>query len=410
MNEIKSKIIDKIEKSKAEIIKFSQTLIKAKSPNPHSPNESWKINKPIEKEVAELISNKLKEFGLKPKFVSALSNRPNVVCSLKKSGKPTLIFNGHMDTVPIGDESKWEYSPFSAKIIDNKLYGRGSLDMKSSLAAMIFAMKVLSEFDLKGNLIFTAVVDEEPGAYSEIGTKYLLKQGLKGDACIVGEPGTKKICIGCKGGYRLKIITKGESMHTGTSSWERKEKGINAVTKMARILLALENLKLKYKPVKIFKGRKSVVTPGTLIKGGSGINIVPDYCEATVDIRLMPGQTKESIKKEILHCIEKLKQKDTQVKAEIQDLIFVPSVYISENEKIVKILKENVNFVLGRHPEIGPAGPWCDAHFLIKKGIPTICGFGPDGENQHAVNEFVYINSIIQVCKIYSLTAFNFLK
>lgn len=198
MNEIKSKIIDKIEKSKAEIIKFSQALIKAKSSNPHLPNESWKINKPIEKEVAELISNKLREFGLKPKFVSALSNRPNIVCSLKKSGKPTLIFNGHMDTVPIGDESKWKYSPFSAKIIDNKLYGRGSLDMNSSLAAMIFAMKVLSEFDLKGNLIFTAVVDEEPGAYSEIGTKYLLKQGLKGDACIVGEPGTKKFASAAK--------------------------------------------------------------------------------------------------------------------------------------------------------------------------------------------------------------------
>ena len=153
-----------------------------------------------------------------------------------------------------------------------------------------------------------------------------------------------------------------------------------------------------------------MVTPGTLIKGGSGINIVPDYCEATVDIRLVPGQTKKSIKKEILHCIEKLKQKDTQVKAEIQDLIFVSSVYISENEKIVKILKENVNFVLGRHPEIGSAGPWCSAHFFIKKGIPTICGFGSDGENQHAINEFVYIDSIIQACKIYSLTAFDFLK
>lgn len=410
MDEIKSKIINEIEKSKAEIIKFSQELIKAKSPNPYSPNESWKINRPIEKEVAELIFNKLKEFGLKPKIVSALSNRPNIVCSLKKKGKPTLIFNGHMDTVPVGDENKWRYAPFSAKVFDNKLYGRGSLDMKSSLAAMIFAMKVLSKLNLKGNLIFTAVVDEEPGAYSEIGTKYLLKQGLKGDACIVGEPGTKKICIGCKGGYRLKIITKGESIHTGSSSWERKEKGINAVTKMAKILLALENLKLKYKPIKIFKGRKPVITPGTLIKGGTGINIVPDYCEATVDIRLMPGQTKKDVKKEILDCIERLKQKDTRIKIEIQDLMFVPSVYISKDEKIVKILEENANFVLGRKPETGPAGPWCDAHFLIKKGIPTICGFGPDGKNQHATNEFVYVDSIIQVCKIYSLTAFDFLK
>lgn len=406
----KLNIINEIEKSKAEIIKFSQELIKAESQNPYLPDESWKINEPIEKEVARLIFNKLKEFGLKPKFVSALPNRPNVVCSLKKKGKQTLIFNGHMDTAPVKDESKWKYKPFSAKIIDNKLYGRGSLDMKSSLAAMVFAMKVLSKFKLRGNLIFTAVVDEEPGACSEIGTKYLLKRGIRGNACIIGEPGTDKICIGCKGGYRLKIIVKGKPVHTGSGSWERKEKGINAVTKMAKILLALENLKLKYKQVKIFKGRKPVITPGTLIKGGTAINIVPDYCEATIDIRLMPGQTKEGVKKEILNCIKKLKQKDPQIKTEIQDLMFTPSVYISKNEKIVKDLEENSNFVLGRKPEIGSAGPWNDAHFFIEKGIPTVAGFGPDGENAHAVNEFVCIDSIIQVCKIYALTAYDFLK
>ncbi|MDI6798777.1 MAG: M20/M25/M40 family metallo-hydrolase, partial [Candidatus Aenigmarchaeota archaeon] len=245
-----------------------------------------------------------------------------------------------MDTVPAGDEKKWKYPPFSAKVVDNKLYGRGSLDMKSSLAAMVFAMKALSKVELKGNLIFTAVVDEEPGAYSEIGTKFLLKQGIKGDACIVGEPGTKKICIGCKGGYRLKVITRGVSLHTGSSSWEKKEKGINAVTKMAKILLALEKLKLKYKPVKIFNGRKPVITPGTLIKGGSGINVVPDYCEATIDIRLMPGQTKAQVKKEILNCIDKLKQKDPQLQAEIQDLMFVPSVYIPKKRKGCKNLRK----------------------------------------------------------------------
>jgi succinyl-diaminopimelate desuccinylase len=104
------------------------------------------------------------------------------------------------------------------------------------------------------------------------------------------------------------------------------------------------------------KEKKPIITPGTLIKGGTNINIVPDYCETTVDVRLMPGQTKESIKKEILNCIKKLKQKDPQIKTEIQDLMFIPSVYISENEK------------------------------------------------------FVYINSIIDVCKIYALTAFDFLK
>jgi acetylornithine deacetylase/succinyl-diaminopimelate desuccinylase family protein len=315
-----------------------------------------------------------------------------------------------MDTVPIGNENDWKYPPFSAKIVDGKLYGRGSFDMKSSLAAMIFTMKVLSKFELNGNLIATFVVDEEPGAFSEIGTKYLLKKGLKGEACIITEPGNKTISIGCKGGYRFKLITKGESIATGRTAWERKEKGINAVTKMAKILLALEKLKLKYKKIKYFKERKPVITPGTLIKGGTGVNIVPDYCEAVIEVRLVPNLTKEKVKKEIMKVIEKLKKKDQQIWVEIRDLVYVPSYWISENEKIVKILQNNAEIILKRKPKLSVAGGWDDAHFFIKKKIPTVCGFGPDGENHHGINEFVYVNSIIQACKVYSLTAYDFLK
>lgn len=410
MEIIRQKITEEIEKSRGEIIKFAQQLVRAKSENPYLPNESYKINKPIEKEVAKLIFTKLKQFDLRPKYISALSNRPNVIYSLKEKGSPALILNGHMDTVMAGDEGKWKYPPFSGKIIDGKLYGRGSADMKSGLAAMVFAMKVLSKIDLKRNVIFAAAVDEEPGAYSEIGTKYLLKKRLKADACIVGEPGINKICIGTKGGYRIKVIVRGESVHVGGSEWEKKEKGINAVTKMAKVLLTLENLKLKYKPITIFKSKKPVITPGTIIKGGLGINIVPDHCEAIVDIRLVPGQTKEEVKNEIQNCIERLKQKDPQIKIEIQDLMFVSSVYISKTEKIVRVLERNVEFVLKRKPKIGVSGPWCDAHFFIEKGIPAVCGFGPEGKNIHGINEFVYADSIVDTCKIYALTTFDFLN
>ena len=404
---IKSKIVKEIEKSKPAIIKFAQALVKAKSENPYIPGEprtfyEQKVRgEPIEKQISKLIFRKLKNFTLNPKYASALPNRPNVICSLKNKGKPVLIFNGHMDTVSVGDEKNWKYPPFSGKIIDAKLYGRGAMDMKSSLAAMIFALKILKKFSpiIKGNLILSMVADEEPGACSDIGTKYLLKQGLNGNACIVAEPGTEKIRIGMKGYFRFKIITKGEAVSTGSGAWERKEKGENAVLKMAKILLALEKLKLANK--------KSVITPGTLIKGGSGINIVPDYCEATVDIRLMPGQTKQIIKKQILNCIKKTAP---QAQAKIQDLMFVPGVSISKNEKIVKILAKNAKLILGKKPKIALSPSACDAHFFIKKGIPTICGFGPSGDNFHGTNEFVYTNSVINACKIYALTAFDFLK
>jgi len=412
MQEIKQRIIDRIEKQKDEIIKFTQELVRTKSVNPYTPDVSSRINEPIEKGIAELIYGKLKEVGLKPIFISALSNRQNIICSLKDKGKPVLILNGHMDTVPVNSKKDWKVDPFSAEIVGGKLYGRGACDMKASLSAMVFTLAVLSEFrsEISGNAIAAFVVDEEPGAHSELGTRYLLDQGLNGDACIVCEPGTKKICIGAKGGYRLKLITKGESISTGAGKWERKEKGINAVTKMAKVLLELEKLKLSFKPTKLFEERKPVITPGTLIRGGSGINIVPDYCEATVDIRLMPGQTKEQVKKEVLACIKKLKKNDSLLKVKIQDLMFVPSVYISKEERIVKVLKENARLILKKESKLSVAGSWCDAHFFIAKGIPTICGFGPDGDNFHGANEFVYIDSIIKATKIYSLAAYDFIK
>src|SRR4030042_3405959 len=181
MNKDQQKIIQVIENNSKKLIEFTQTLIKIKSVNPYTPDISSMIDKPIEKEVAQSIFDKLSSFGLEPKFQADLPNRPNVICPLKKQGSPVLILNGHMDTVSAGDKTKWKYPPFSGKIKGNKLFGRGSFDMKTSLAAMAFAMKALKDISLKGNVIFTAVVDEEPGAYSKIGTEYLLKKGLNGD-------------------------------------------------------------------------------------------------------------------------------------------------------------------------------------------------------------------------------------
>jgi acetylornithine deacetylase/succinyl-diaminopimelate desuccinylase family protein len=394
-----AQIMNSIDKDKKELIKFTQKLVQTPSTNPYLPNESWKINEPIERQVAESIYDKLKEFGFSPKFVSALSNRPNVICKLKRRGKPTLIFNGHMDTV-VANEKNWKFNPFSGKIVGNRLFGRGAYDMKVSLACMVFALKAIADLDFPGNVIFTAVVDEEPGACSEIGTKYLLKKGLKVDACIVGEPKTK-IIIGQKGGYRFKLIVKGKAVHTGSSKWEKRTKGVNAITKAAKVALSLEKLKIRGKTSPpMFRGMKTVITP-TIIRGGSAINIVPDECELFVDVRLMPGVTKRKIKGEIQKLVKKLN-------ARIEELLFVPSAFTNPSEKIVEILKKNAEFILKRKVEIGVTGGWSDAHFFIKRGVPTICGFGPDGENLHAPNEFVYINSMIQVAKIYAITAYEF--
>lgn len=227
MDKIKQKIIKEIEKSKKEQIEFLQKLIQTSSVNSNmdDPTKSSPYD-PIELEVAKLIFNKLEEFGLSPKFESISPSRPNVVCEFGQSekGKKTLIFNGHMDTVPPPQD--WDFNPHLGFIKDGKLYGAGALDMKSALCCYIFMAKALLKFqnELNGKICLQFVVDEEPMAASHFGTRYLLEKGYIGDAAIVGEPGTRKITIGNKGGYRFKIEVLGDAVHTGSREWEQKKR------------------------------------------------------------------------------------------------------------------------------------------------------------------------------------------
>ena len=404
MNNIKQKIIKEIEKTKEEQIKFLQKLVQTKSINPNmdDPTKSSPYD-PIELEVAELIFNKLKEIGLQPKFESISPSRPNVVCELGQ-GKKTLIFNGHMDTVPPARE--WDFNPFLGTIKNERLYGSGALDMKSALCCYVFMAKALLKFEkeLNGKILLQFVIDEEPMAASHFGTRYLLEKGYIGDAVIIGEPGTRKITIGNRGGYRFKIQIFGDAVHTGSREWEQKKEGLNAILDMTKVINALQNFKFPAKEHPVFPGRKNVLTFPTLIKGGKAINIVPDYCEAFGDTRILPGITKEFMEKEIRKKIDKL-----GVKYKLTPIVYVPPVFVKPKEAIVQILKNNAKKILKKTPTTAGSGPWSDMWMFIEKGIPAV-NFGCDGEGMHDKNEYVEIKSVIDVTKIYSLTALDFLK
>ncbi len=374
MDSIKQKIIDEIEKTKDEQIEFLQKLVQTKSVNLNvdDPTKSSPYD-PIELEVAELIFNKLKEIGLHPKFEGISLSRPNVVCEFGR-GKKTLIFNGHMDTVPPAHE--WDFNPFLGTIKNGKLYGSGALDMKSALCCYIFMAKALLKFEkmLNGRILLQFVIDEEPMAASHFGTRYLLEKGYIGDAAIISR------------------------------EWEQRKEGLNAILEMTKVINALQNFKFPSKEHPIFPGRKNVLTFPTLIKGGKAINIVPDYCEAFGDARILPGITKEFMEREIREKLDKL-----GVKYKLIPIVYVPPVFINPEEPIVRILKNNAKNILKKEPIAEGSGPWSDMWMFIEKGIPAV-NFGCDGEGMHDKNEYVEIKSVIDVTKIYSLTALDFLK
>ncbi|KKU62740.1 MAG: putative peptidic bond hydrolase, partial [Microgenomates group bacterium GW2011_GWD1_47_13] len=279
-----------------EEVAFLSKLVKTKSANPYSPTDS-PLHEAVEGEVPTLIFEKLREIGLSPRYLGVSRERPNVVAEWgDKRGRLSLMLNGHMDTLP--PESKDVVSPYSGAVRNGKLFGLGALDMKGTLAAYVFAVKALmaAKVKLSGKLLLGFVVDEEAGACSNLGTKYLLEQGCVPKACLIGEHGSQYVRVGQRGSYRFKIITKGEAVHTGVSAWERGEKGHNAIVDMAKIIETLQGLEVPFKQSKLFEGRRPVLTFPTRIVGGRAINVVPEQCEAYGDVRLLPGNSDAQVK------------------------------------------------------------------------------------------------------------------
>lgn len=403
-----TKIYDKLDNiinnNKSNAISFLQKLVQTKSVNPFTPEKS-RPDSPIELEVAKIIYEELKSIGLTPHYTSLNQNRPNVVSEIIGKGSKTLILNGHMDTIVPPDG--YISDPFSGEISDGKLYGVGSADMKASLAVFIFATRAIIEsgIDLTGKLILSFVVDEESGACSKYGTQYLLSQGIMGNAAIVGEPGNKNICIGHRGGLRFKIKTIGKAQHTGLKLWERKIDGHNAINDMAIIIQKLSNLSIPYTDSPAFINRIPVLTFPTLIKGGTSINTVPDECTAYGDCRLLPCNSKNQI-------VSLIKQKLQEIKGvnyELEELIYVPAVEINPDEEIVNLLSRHTRDLTGKTPTTIGAGPWNDGWMFINKGIPTVCGFGVNGKNVHAPNEYIYLDSYFETIRIYARTIVEYL-
>lgn len=396
----------RIEKNFPEQTTFLKDLVRARSTNPFTPEQS-PSNKGVEAKVATLLYDALKSSRLTPRRTGPTSVRQNVICYLGPDRfRKSLILNGHMDTAEPAE--RWTMDPFSGTIVDEKLYGVGAFDMKATLSAYVFAVKALvgEKVKLEGRLILEFVVDEEAGASSKYGTDFLIKKGITAKAAIIGEPGTQKIAIGHRGGYRFRISTTGEAVHTGRSAWERKERGRNAILDMARIAVALQSMELPYKPARAFPGRIPVFTFPTKIMGGKAINMVPDRCTAEGDVRLMPGNSNQQVRIWMEECI---RTGCPDVVFEIEDLVYVPSVEIAKNEEIVEVLARHATTVLGRKPKIAGAGPWNDAWMLVTHDIPTIAGFGPDGDNAHAADEYVDLASLKQVTKIYTRTIMEYL-
>ncbi|HET8842212.1 MAG TPA: M20/M25/M40 family metallo-hydrolase [Ktedonobacteraceae bacterium] len=388
-------------------VAFLQRLISAKSSNPFTPDTS-RPDVPIEAEVASIIYQELQSLGYQAKLVGISPQRPNVLCHIPGNGssQKTLILSTHMDTV---EPDNYTRDPWGAQIEAGRLYGVGAADAKAQIAAFLYAIQALhqSGIPLAGNITLAFVVDEETGACSPYGTHYLLQQDLlHGDAAIIGEPGDDKIAIGHRGLYRFRLQVKGEATHTGLKAWETGERGRNAILDVARLVQVLAEQQLPDTPSDAFPGRRSVLTFPTLIKGGSGINVVPGTCEAYGDVRLLPGLSATQVRTIIQKYLRRLDIQEYQ----LDDLLDIPAVEIQRDVAIVQHLAAAVEIVTGKHLRVEGSGPACDGWMFIQRGIPTVCGYGVKCGSVHGADEWTDLKSLNDLTEIYACTIARFFE
>jgi acetylornithine deacetylase/succinyl-diaminopimelate desuccinylase family protein len=393
MFDIQKIIEDKI--AGEEAVTLAQKMIRIDSQNP--PGK--------EKELAEFMREILGGIGLKVDVVDFLPNRPNIVGRYLTNieNAKTLIFDGHMDTVPVGDISSWTVDPFSGVIKNGQLYGRGSVDMKSSIAAFICALKTIldSDITLKGNVTIILTSDEEVSA---LGTKKVLEKGYRGDAAIVGEQSNLEVNIAHKGVARWKLATFGKSTHASTPQ------EVNAIYKMAKAISKLEEMAEKYSK----QGKRHpILGHPTLcigvIKGGTKDNVVPDFCEITIDRRLLPGEDPKIVEEEFHKIFSKIAQEDPEFKYKLTLYHLHNPAETPSTHPFIKLAKNVVKDILGKESVEEGFSATTEMSHLVEAGIPSIilgCG---DVKSCHTVDEHVPVQQIIDITKIYALLLLRYL-
>ena len=386
------------EKQKQSILTFLQGMIQTPSVNGlHN-----------EKPMAEEMLAFAESLHLDIELLALEDERPCALIHLGPQERTGLLLIGHMDTVPVGDEANWELPPFSAEISDGLLYGRGAIDNKGGIAAAMAALwwlreNVLEQMKLGVTLI--GVPDEESGATGRLGIKHLQEVGkLQGKGAIYVYPDSDRINIGHRGVWRIKISTRGKSYHSGSLDWQDADRSQNAVTGMAELLGELEGLTFEVSSSSpFFEGLQTVITP-TVIAGGAGPSMVPDSCEAHIDMRLVPDVPRETIEQALDAAIADVKQRRPGLQVEVETETYLPPTIISEDAEVLSALRASVREVLDIEPHVQVSGPANESYLLNGYGIPT-CTYGPDGAGAHSANEYVEIDSIFKVAQVYAQTA-----
>jgi acetylornithine deacetylase/succinyl-diaminopimelate desuccinylase family protein len=352
-----------------------------------------------EAKVAAYVAGFLRRLGLEVETPEVLPGRPNVIGRLRGAGGgPVLAFNTHMDTVPEGNG--WTRAPFGGEIVGGDLYGRGAVDAKGPLAALLAAVEgiVGSGARLRGDLLVTAVADEET---CSTGARRLCSE-IEVDLAIVGEPTRLQVGVAHRGSLRPVIVVAGRTAHSS-----RPHEGINAAYRAVPVLRALEvyGQELASRPPHPLCGAPSAAV--TLVSAGIKENVIPGRCEIVLDRRMVPGEDEGRALAEIGQVLDEVRAEHPGLEVEVERTIpttGAPSE-LDPSHPLVAIALEAASLALGTPARLHGLSGACDMTHFRAAGIPCLV-MGPGDESQaHQPDERMDLEQLHRGALAYALAA-----
>ena len=417
------------EVKKVELVQLTQDLIRIPSVRRQGLQGG-------EEKVALFLAHLLEEMGLDVVVEEVEPCSLNVIGVLQGQGEgPCLMFECHTDVVTEGDASEWKYGPYEGRLVGNRIYGRGACDTKGNLAAAVKAVQAINQSDIpfRGKILLGILVDEE-GMMS--GVKHFIRQGWANrvSAAIICEPVDNHLCITQKGALRAELITSGKMGHGAMPLV-----GFNPIPPMVSILEKIKQLEeeeIGRLERDTFLGYPSI-TPTVLqapVKGEPQLNVIPQQCRALLDIRTIPGQSHEALKKELENIVQEeersicaslesgpLKEireefqkglsKGISFQAKLHVFEDRPWTKTSRDEPIVQAVSRAYRSVTGQEPIYDGVPGATDGTFISAwAGIPIVTLGAGKWMIPHQKDEWVSVEDLCLTAKIYAASALEFLK
>lgn len=348
-----------------------------------------------EQVLARMLADVLDKAGIPFDLQVSPSGGANLTASLRGANPgPRLVLCGHLDTVPIGDQA-WSYPPFDARIIGDRLYGRGAADMKGGIIALLTAfVDAVDQLEtMSGELVFALTYGEEIGA--EGAMRMLEDKQLDAfDAMIVAEPTSNRPVSAHKGALWVEVIASGRTSHSSAP-----HEGANAIELIHCFRRKLDLIDLPSDP-------NGHLTPSTMavtrISGGKGNNVIPDACSMTIDFRTLPGQDHGILLDELRSIAAQVTDDVPETAMSVRSLIDLPSVRTDPKSPLIEAVQAALESVDRDPYPIGAANYFTDASVFQRVGGDIVV-LGPGRADQaHQTDEFIEITEFHAAISIYA--------